>query len=559
VRIAVPSRFLRGAAVGALFAAAPALGPSVARAQTAPTSTSTAGTPGAVVAATLQVAPDRILPNNATYVTRPPNLNPLGVSFSDCAEDLILRFHVTVSNFDGSESLQVWATRSGDCSNDMARGVNGAAAATCWLVNQGDTGLRAVTPTTRTYDVRVTNLVGPQNHPPFPAVLVNDDTSVCPMAQTSFVAVPMDVWFVPVGSNGLIAGTAYDYSIPGGTDLVGPPAPTGVNVVTGDTFATVNWTPNSDSDTGGYDIYIDPIPGQEQAGAGTAAADAEVVCDEASASSGSTSSGAGSSGTTSGASSGASSGSDDASSDATVDATAGAPSDATTPTSDATSEAEAAASGDDAAVVPADANCHVVNHGGTASGAACNSAVLMGGIASSDAGPVETPIATGDDGGGDAETVSPSTNTGPGGISTIPCQNGIGNLCQMSTGVRNLTVTGLTASTFTVSGLQNGTNYNFVVSAVDNFGNIGLPSAQTMNSCGVPALVNDFWTDYRSSGGQAGGGFCALEAVGAPASSTIAFAGAGALLVAGARRRGRGRNDRKTRPSSEPSPRPDDT
>jgi hypothetical protein len=95
------------------------------------------------------------------------------------------------------------------------------------------------------------------------------------------------------------------------------------------------------------------------------------------------------------------------------------------------------------------------------------------------------------------------------------------------------TSSGVSNSTYTIKGLTNQVNYSIVVAAVDNFGNIGLPSSQV---CDFPALVNDFWQTYKNDGGQSGG-FCALEAVGAPAGSTVAFAGAGALVIAGLRRR----------------------
>jgi hypothetical protein len=82
--------------------------------------------------------------------------------------------------------------------------------------------------------------------------------------------------------------------------------------------------------------------------------------------------------------------------------------------------------------------------------------------------------------------------------------------------------------------LQNGVTYTVAVSAVDGSGNIGPPSTQ---ACDYPALVSDFWLTYRKDGGGAGGGFCALQAVGAPAGSTVAFVGLGAAATALIRRR----------------------
>jgi hypothetical protein len=170
----------------------------------------------------------------------------------------------------------------------------------------------------------------------------------------------------------------------------------------------------------------------------------------------------------------------------------------------------------------------------------CHSSILTSGVVQ-DSGTVvvETEASTvsevGEAGGDATLTTTTTVNEGSGGISTIPCQFGIGNLC----GTTNLTVTGEADSTFTISGLTNGPpGYTVVVSSVDNFGNIGPPSIE---ACATPMPVNDFWKIYRTDGGQAGGGFCALEAVGAPASTSVAFAGAGALVIAGLRRRRRTR------------------
>jgi len=96
-----------------------------------------------------------------------------------------------------------------------------------------------------------------------------------------------------------------------------------------------------------------------------------------------------------------------------------------------------------------------------------------------------------------------------------------------------LNAAGEATQSYTITGLTNGTTYTVVVSAVDAFGNIGPPSNE---ACDYPAPVNDFWTLYRQAGGQAGG-LCALEAVGAPASSTVAFGAIAAMVLSLVRRR----------------------
>jgi hypothetical protein len=461
-------------------AVASLLAPVVARAQT--------------VAATQQQYPDRILlahtsqEMNEGPSTRPLNLNPHGVNYSDCTQDMTLRFTVLVSGFTG-QSVQVWATQSGDCSSQTARGIGGVP--TCWLVNQGITGLLASSTTTETFDVRVQDLVGPQNAIPNPPVLVRQGASAC-SSQPSFVAVPMNIWFVPV-FGGMVVGTPYNYSIPGGADLVGPPAPTGVSEAAGDTLLTVSWTTNVDSDTAGYDIFIDPIPGHEgtSSDASTfAAPDAQLVCPNPGP---------------------VSLASDAAVGDAATDAA-----------QDAATEAGT------------DAGCYYVNVGGGSgggSGGACGNSLLASSITQGGA----TTVTSVDDSGTDA-----TVESGIGGISTIPVGNLFG--ANSTTGV---TVSGKATGTYTITGLKNGTpncapgcDYTVVVAAVDTSGNVGPPSVEV---CDYPAPVKDFWQTYRQAGGQAGGGFCALGVVGAPVGFSMALAGVGAAFVAAVRRRSRRR------------------
>ncbi|MGH7270628.1 MAG: fibronectin type III domain-containing protein, partial [Polyangiaceae bacterium] len=126
---------------------------------------------------------------------------------------------------------------------------------------------------------------------------------------------------------------------------------------------------------------------------------------------------------------------------------------------------------------------------------------------------------------------SAAVSTSGGGISLVNQRYLIG-----ASGAAGLTVTGESTGTYTITGLTNGTTYNIAVSAVDAYGNIGPPSIE---ACDFPAPVNDFWKLYRAGGGQAGGGLCAVEHVGAPIGSAAAFAGLGALALAFIRRRRR--------------------
>ncbi len=127
-----------------------------------------------------------------------------------------------------------------------------------------------------------------------------------------------------------------------------------------------------------------------------------------------------------------------------------------------------------------------------------------------DADPPGNDGDPGDDGAGDAGEDGPSDSGDDGGGddgSTLDA--------------------GVTAN----SGLKDNAQYNVVVTAVDAFGHIGPPSAEACNS---PAPIEDFSKIYRDDGGGAGGGFCALEEIGAHGPSTaglLLFGGCGALLV----------------------------
>jgi hypothetical protein len=441
-----------------------------------------------------QINPDRVQGNGPPSPLRPLNLNPTGVNFLDCENNMTLSFNLILSNFDGSELVQVWAGTS-DCSTDTSRGHGGVPS--CWLVGQPMAGIVAGAAVGISIPVRVQDLVGHVNSPPQTPTYVPVGADAC-RSQTVDTAQSITIFFLPTTSAGLAINNSGAYQYPVKADLVGPPAPTNVSTSVGDTLFTVNWTPSIDADTAGYDVFIDPIPGQEEAGAAPVGAEQILVCT-------------------------------DAGSTAPADATDGA--DAAL--DDAISGADGDESGADATLAPSpvsDASpvCIFVTSGGGGTGASstCGSTVLAGNSTVLDASTTTTVL---DEAG---NVIDASTTTG-GGISTIPPQNIVG------AGPSGVTVSDKSTSSFTITQLQNGVTYNVVVAGVDGSGNVG---PQSDVHCDSPAPVDDFWKTYRQAGGQAGGGFCALEAVGEPASS---FAGMAILVgstVLAVRRRRRPRS-----------------
>jgi hypothetical protein len=468
-------------------------------------------TSGAVVSPTSQTAPTRLINGNVVQ-PRNQNLTPLGVNYSDCINNMELDFPLEISGFNGSQQLAVWAG-TGDCSVDAARGAP-SGIPSCWNLGQcfsfmtGNTGV--------TCKVRVQNLVGPENAPPNPATTpVNFGPEACTV-QTSFAPVPLNIWFIPTTSTNTLNGMGYEYSIP--TDLVGPPPPVVSTPGIGDTLLLVNWTANTDSDTAGYDVFIDPPPGT------TPTFFPKQVCDDGGSGSTNTTSTTATSASTSTSSSTLDDGAiDDGAID---DGAASASSTTSTSTTTTTSVSSSGAF-----------SCHFVG-GNSETGVLCQSDALTGGNASSIDGSSTTPVV--DDAG---NIIDSSVAPTGGGISNILCDFLVGTSCpkgQPAYTAQNASVAGESGTHLNITNLVDGANYNVVVAAVDNSGNVG-PASPLV--CQIPQPVNDFFKVYRMDGGGAGGNFCSLDVVGGPAASSFASAGSLGLaaLALGRRRRRKGR------------------
>jgi hypothetical protein len=204
------------------------------------------------------VEPDRLV-NGQAATLRPAGLNPYGISYADCMNDMTLRFTISVSGFTAGQSVQVWGSKtSATGCVDLAERGSGTSPV-CWTVSPSIVG-----PTTAgvvQLEVRVQDLVGWQSVPPTTQQEALNPPPKGPeacTAQPTFAVVPMTVNFIGVDGDGNPVGTPYIFSIQ--TDLVGPPAPRGLCEAAGETLLNLSWTPNSDSDTIGYDFYVAPIP-----------------------------------------------------------------------------------------------------------------------------------------------------------------------------------------------------------------------------------------------------------------------------------------------------------
>jgi hypothetical protein len=213
------------------------------------------------IAAISQPFPSRIVNGvNLGSSTRPQNQTPLGVSNEDCLQDTTLQFTVSLAHFTGNDSVEVWASLDSDCTAPTDRGI-GATSSLCWGLRAGNITAPIIdTATTFTFNVRVQDLVGWQQTGPGVA-----EASAPPAkgneackAQPTPAAVAMNINFIAVDASGNVEGTPYQYRIT--TDLVSPPAPAGmgVSMMGADWLAT--WTPNTDEDTVGYDVFFASTP-----------------------------------------------------------------------------------------------------------------------------------------------------------------------------------------------------------------------------------------------------------------------------------------------------------
>ncbi len=102
-----------------------------------------------------------------------------------------------------------------------------------------------------------------------------------------------------------------------------------------------------------------------------------------------------------------------------------------------------------------------------------------------------------------------------------------------------LQVDGMSQASATIKGLKNGVVYTVAIAAIDGLEDNGPLSGP---ACSAPSAIVDFYDRYGADGGRGGGGFCAIEGVGLPATtSALALALSTAALALGRRRRARRR------------------
>ena len=217
--------------------------------------------------------PERFLYENgvcatcaATDVTRSPrpqNLNPLGINFTDCEQNLRMDFTLVVSGFSPGDDadLQAWAG-SVDCTQDTNRSTTGGGLHPCWQVSQFTPPIAVQGPQTLTVSVYARDLLrySGVSAPATPTQSYDpgfnasaEGESACHVQVTDAV-VPLTIYFIPVNATSLTLGSAFSYSLR--TDLVAPPPPCTIDAQGGAGSLDVQWASvEPDPDRVGFEVF----------------------------------------------------------------------------------------------------------------------------------------------------------------------------------------------------------------------------------------------------------------------------------------------------------------
>jgi hypothetical protein len=479
------------------------------------------------------------------------DFSPATINYSDCVSQIDIQLTLDLTTVPGDE-IQMWAgAGSADCTQTSARTPTASGSpetfpGRCWPVGASfvPSGTQAVV---RLHALDLVSNIGqpdpPTSYDAVHASVLSSGTALCqPYATTGAVTLSIYFIFVAPGTgSGSTApvppdGVSGVYST--AAALVGPYAPVDVNVPTDEltpTTLTVNWTPQSEGTIQGYNIYV-VDQGPDGGAAGRFVADAgstyyppSLLCPQSSCS---TETDAGHDAADAG-------GDTDAAKDAALDATH----DATVRDAGATSTScdgglapvDAAAYTDATATALLSMGCQYKPpqnlQNGVTGTPSCHSNDLvnvftidagLGAAASSEeeGGTTTTLIVDAGDAGDDLDAGdSGSTQIASSASPTTQEVAGISNIA--------LTpdyVAGSTVGSYTLTGLKTGDQYAIAVAAVDSYGNVGplgvAPSptngASGYAACSTPTAVNDFFNEYETDGGRAGGGYCSVNAVGAP-------------------------------------------
>jgi hypothetical protein len=459
------------------------------------------------------------------YPFRSANMNPNDINFQDCNDNIVLQFNLSISGLPTTDEIQVWAGTT-DCSQSSAR--EPGVGPYCWQVAPPGTFGNSMQEYGNIYARNITRFIGTTTADnEFDPIGTVPGPEAC-HTQTTSGAVQLTLYFLYMPPGVGSGGTPDSYVTYGqNVDMVGPEAPTlNLPVGIGDGLLLISWTPQIDSTIQGFQIFAqDQGPsglGLGEAGAATPVT--PIYCHS------------GNSGTTTCIDAGTGDGSVDAQS---LDACTTTDPDGSAYTEVADASAYVNLSDTDLAAMGCQRGAPVDKVTVQTGTATCTSDVLVDLFTAN-----VTASISGEGGieeGGSAigvTTTEGGTGTSNVGISEIDAAvYGVGNVGGNTTS--SYTITSARLPDGTTGPLINGHQYAIAVAAYDDDGNVG---ALSNLGCQTPAPVTDFWDKFSEDGGLAGGGFCTLQAPGAPTLGSLVGFGVGMTLVTYGRRRRRRRS-----------------
>ncbi|MEO8877826.1 MAG: hypothetical protein ABI461_19690, partial [Polyangiaceae bacterium] len=183
----------------------------------------------------------------------PNGSQPTWISHSDCEANVYLGVPLTLTPAASgglTYPVQIWAGNSGaDCTDPTQRV---GTTSQCWQVSAPLTPATAITAKINAQDI-VSQITVPSGQKP--TNFTPGTTAACDtFSQSGPVAVTLFFFFTNAG--GAVIGTPATYGL--SVALIGPAAPSAIVVGAGDTLLKLNWTPASDSNTQGFQVFCDP-------------------------------------------------------------------------------------------------------------------------------------------------------------------------------------------------------------------------------------------------------------------------------------------------------------
>lgn len=211
----------------------------------------------------------RLDKNGNTISKRSLTLTPEGVNYQDCVDDQQIDFPLVLGGtLQAGASFEAWAGISGaDCGVQTNRT---SASAVCWQLVTG-------IPLQTTVEVKIPVRKIMAGAPPFTTQNLGQGAAVC--GKVDLVTVSVQFLYFGPGTAGSSPSASHATSV--SIDTLGPPAPTGLSVLPGNTRIKVSWD-NISGEGGvsaltGVSVYCDPATGTAAA---STDAGSTLVCED---------------------------------------------------------------------------------------------------------------------------------------------------------------------------------------------------------------------------------------------------------------------------------------